>query len=83
MPDLAQAPDIRRAVMEGEQKYLEIRCPVLAIFALPESTASETHDGEETTEQAQAMQAGISGAHVILLANASHYIFQSNEASLH
>jgi pimeloyl-ACP methyl ester carboxylesterase len=82
MPDLAQAPDIRRAVMEGEQKYLEIRCPVLAIFALPESTASETHDREETTEQAQAMQAGISGAHVILLANASHYIFQSNEADV-
>lgn len=82
MPDLAQAPDISRAVMEGEQKYSEIRCPVLAIFALPGGAASEVHDREETTEQAQAMRAGIAGARAILLANASHYIFQSNEADV-
>ena len=82
MPDLAQAPDIRRAVMEGEQRYSEIRCPALAIFALPESVGSETHDREETTEQAQAIRAGIAGARVILLANASHYIFLSNEADV-
>ena len=82
MPDLAQAPDIRRAVMDGEQKYSEIRCPVLAIFALAGGAASETHDREETTEQAQSIQAGISGARVILLPNASHYIFLSNEADV-
>ncbi len=82
MPDLAQAPDIRRAVMEGEQRYSEIRCPALAIFALPESVGSETHDREESTEQAQAIRAGIAGARVILLANASHYIFLSNEAEV-
>jgi non-heme chloroperoxidase len=80
-PDLAQAPDIRRAVMEGEQKYSEIRCPVLAIFALPNGTP-DSHDREETTEQAEAMQAGVAGARVILLPNASHYIFQSNEADV-
>ena len=68
--------------MEGEQKYSEIRCPVLAIFAPPEGAASETHDREETTEQAQAIRAGISGARVILLANGSHYIFLSNEADV-
>jgi len=82
MPDLAQPPDIRRAIMEGGQKYLEIHCPVLAIFALLESAASETHDKDETTEQAKAIQAGISGARVVLLANANHYIFQSNEADV-
>ena len=82
LPDLAQPPDIRRAVIEGEQKYSDVRCPVLVIFALPWGAASETHDREETTDQAQAIQAGISGARVILLANASHYIFQSNEADV-
>jgi pimeloyl-ACP methyl ester carboxylesterase len=82
LPDLAQAPDIRRAVLEGEQKYSEILSPVLAIFALPGSGASETHDREEPTKQAQAIQATVSGARVILLPNASHYIFVSNEADV-
>ena len=82
LPDLAQPPDIRRAITEGEQKYLEIRSPVLAIFALPVSAAAETHDREETTEQAQAIQAGVPAARLVLLANASHYIFQSNEADV-
>jgi pimeloyl-ACP methyl ester carboxylesterase len=75
--DLAQAPDIRRAILDGEQKYLEIRCPILAIFALPEGSAAE-----EIKEHAQAMQAGAPGARVIFLSNASHYIFLSNEADV-
>jgi non-heme chloroperoxidase len=82
MPDLDQAPDIRRAIMEGERKYSQIHCPVLAIFALAGGAASEAHDREETTEQARSIQAGIAGARVVLLPKASHYIFQSNEADV-
>ncbi len=76
-PELAQAPDIRRAILDGEQKYSEIRCPILAVFARQEGFAAEA-----VKDQAQAVQADGPGARVVLLGNASHYIFLSNEGDV-
>ncbi len=80
--------------MAGEQKYTEIKCPVLAIFADPHDlgsmfkndpasrAAAQAIDLASTTAQAKAFQAGVPSAHVVILPNANHFVFKSNEADV-
>lgn len=93
LPDLAQAPSVRQAIILGAQKFTAIHAPVLAIFALPPGAgpasgsdaaarASATQNREETLNQANAVRAGIPGSRIVLIPNASHYIFQSNETGV-
>jgi len=56
-------------VLAGEQKYVDIRVPVLAIFA-------------NGGPQADFVEKTVSSAHVVRIANASHYIFLSNESDV-
>ena len=94
----AQTPagigDARQAMMQGEQKYTQIHCPVLAIFALPHDlgtadqddpsarVVAEAYDKASNTAQAAAVETGIPGAVVVRVPNADHYIFVSNEADV-
>lgn len=87
-------PAIPWAITVGEQKYTSIHVPVLAIFADPHDpgpmfkndptarAAAVASDLASTTAQAKAFQAGIPSAHVVLLPNANHYVFKSNEADV-
>ena len=91
----AQSPQaqISYAIMSGEEKYTEIKCPVLAIFAVPHdrgpgagdaaaSAVADAADLAQTGAQADAFAAGIPSAHVVRLAHANHSLFRSNEADV-
>ncbi len=99
LPDIPNRPvldkmDRRRvsaeAIIAGEQKYTEIKCPVLAIFADPhdmggppmdekQKAAAAAHDAEFTEGQAKAWERMVPTAKVIRIPNANHYVFKSNE----
>jgi non-heme chloroperoxidase len=82
------------AVFLGRQKYTDIRCPVLAIFAVPEDLgpfvdndpiARAAFDADNVAliePWVKVFEAGIPSAHVVRLAHANHYIFMSNEGDV-
>lgn len=76
---------LMRAMLEGEQQYNKIDAPVLAIFAIPKDydrgkdTPGVRANIAQSFAQAQAFQAGIPRARVIILPYASHVVFRSNE----
>jgi pimeloyl-ACP methyl ester carboxylesterase len=85
-PGLAAA----QSILAGEQKYTEIRVPILAIYALPHDMGSDPHGASAeaadikniTGPQAKAFEAGVPSSRVVRLAHADHYVFQSNEADV-
>jgi non-heme chloroperoxidase len=91
---LTPRADVAPAVVAGEQKYTDIRVPVLAIFAVPHDpglfyhrdpaalTAWESRDKEQTGALVDAFEKGVPSAHVVRLPYADHYIFFTNEADV-
>jgi pimeloyl-ACP methyl ester carboxylesterase len=88
-----RVPPVLKAIEEGEQRYTEIKCPILALFAVPHDlghmtdnavaqAAAESSDLVRTTANANAFEAGIPSAHVVRLPKANHYVFRSNEADV-
>jgi pimeloyl-ACP methyl ester carboxylesterase len=84
---------VNSLIQAGEQKYTDIRVPVLAIFADPEddgpymnndptARAVEASDMVVAEAQAKAFENGIPTARVVRLAHANHHIFISNEADV-
>ena len=82
---------IDRAILEGEQKYAATRCPVLAIYAItpvpgPDAKADPTSPSDALREwqatQIRAFEAGVPSAHVVLIPDAQHHVFLSNEAEV-
>jgi non-heme chloroperoxidase len=81
------------AILAGEQKYTDIKSPVLAIFADPHNMgggtptdekqkAAAARDAEFTEGQATAWERMVPTAKVIRIPNANHYVFKSNEAEV-
>jgi pimeloyl-ACP methyl ester carboxylesterase len=81
------------AIMEGEQKYTEIRAPLLLIYAVPHSgypqvkdpamqAAAEARDEANGNAQAKAFETAAPQAKVVKLPHANHYVFDSNEADV-
>jgi non-heme chloroperoxidase len=76
------------AVINSVQPYTDIKCPVLAIFALPHQQgrkpdpAIDAKDMEKNEPQIKAFQAGIPQAKVVIIAHANHYLFLSNETKV-
>jgi non-heme chloroperoxidase len=81
------------AIIEGEQKYTDIRIPVLAIYAIPHdyraffsdsaaAEAMEASDAVGNEAQAKAFENGVPFARVVRLPHANHYVFLSNEADV-
>ena len=78
-------------IMAGEQKFTNIKSPVLAIFADPhdmgggppmddkQRAAAAAHDANFTEAQAKAWERMVPTAKVIRIPNANHYMFKSNE----
>jgi len=90
-------PSVGQAIIAGEQKYTDIRVPVLAIYANPHDPSPYTFDifntpaeravaeaipTAETEEQAEAFESGVPSARVVILPHANHYVFLSNEADV-
>ena len=89
-------PKIDDLVMAGEQKYTNLRVPILAIFAVPHDqgpyvnansspaalAVAEANDMAIAGALATAFEAGVPSAHVVRLAHASHYVFLSNEGDV-
>jgi non-heme chloroperoxidase len=83
-----------QAILAGEQKYTDIRVPVLAIYAVPHDLgpafrndpavreAAAARDLVRTEAQAKAFESGVPSARVVRLAHANHYVFRSNEADV-
>jgi pimeloyl-ACP methyl ester carboxylesterase len=81
------AGQIEKAALDGERRYTEIKCPVLAIFALPHDHGlppgpkrDAVDDWEIKTfgPQADSFEAGVPTARVVRIAHAKHMIFESN-----
>jgi non-heme chloroperoxidase len=85
---------VRAAIQAGEQRYTNIRGPVLAIFANPrdpapyayntpaERAAFEALLTADIEAQAKAFEKGVSSARVVRMAHANHYVFLSNETDV-
>jgi pimeloyl-ACP methyl ester carboxylesterase len=82
------------AILGGEQKYTDIRIPVLSIYAVPHNlgpfadhnprvrAAYEARDLATTEAQAKAFERGVRSARVVRIPHANHLIFLSNEADV-
>jgi pimeloyl-ACP methyl ester carboxylesterase len=91
MPPLPPRSPIGAALNFGVERYTSISVPVLAIFACPHDwshffpndperrAARLSADTAQCTAQAEAVERGIPGAHVVRIANADHYVYRSNE----
>lgn len=91
LPRVCQPPALR--VMTGKERFVAIKPPVLAIFALPHALGefirdperlkkAEAEDLKITGAQADAFARQVPQAKVIRLPNASHVIYRSNEAEV-
>lgn len=82
------------AILLGEHHYTHISSPVLAIFAVPHDLHSEIPNDPSALANAEAIDKkrmssiaesfakGVPQARVVRLANASHFVFLSNEADV-
>jgi non-heme chloroperoxidase len=87
---------VTQAVHDGEQKYTQIKCPLLAIFNEPIPTVLKPDADEKTKARAEREKEGLkqierqeqaartlgANAHVVSITGGSHYIFRSNEADV-
>jgi pimeloyl-ACP methyl ester carboxylesterase len=87
---------VSQALFNGEQRFTEIKCPILAFFreplpavAKPDSDAATKAQASRDADalkgiknQAKAFGALGPNAHVVMLPGANHYIFRSNEADV-
>lgn len=88
------SPRIPQAILSGEQKYTQIRVPVLAICAFPHGfppfiksdpdgqAAVKMFDAVKSGPEQKAFQSGVPSAHVVRIPHADHYVFISNEAEV-
>lgn len=95
-PEPPDTPEerIEMAIQLGEQEFGRLKCPVLAISAVPHSfgnrfknnpsalKAAQSRDEARTTALADAFQKLNPQATVLRIKNASHAIFISNEAEV-
>jgi pimeloyl-ACP methyl ester carboxylesterase len=84
---------VGRAILEGHQRYTDIRAPVLAIYAVPHRTPATVgtdstrlarwrESQNQVAAQADAFERGIAGARVVRIPNADHFVYRSNEADV-
>ena len=85
------AGKIQTAVLHGERRYAQIKCPVLAIVALPKDhglppgpkrDAADAWDLKQFSPLADSFEADVPTARVIRLAHAKHAVYESNETEV-
>lgn len=93
MPPLPPRSPIDAALNFGMQKYTSIPVPTLAIYACPHNwdrfpgsparkAALLADDTARCTTWANAFRHRVPGARVVLIPNADHYVYLSNEAQV-
>ncbi len=94
LPPLPPRSPIGAALNFGAQKYTGIPVPVLAIYACPHNwdrfpanepdrkAALIADDKARCTAWADAFSHGVPSAHIVLIPNADHYVYLSNEAQV-
>src|SRR3984957_2269177 len=94
MPPLPPRSPIGAALNFGMQKYTSIPVPALAIYACPHNwdrfpanepdrkAALIADDTARCTAWANAFRRGVSSARVVLIPNADHYVYLTNETQL-
>jgi non-heme chloroperoxidase len=83
--DLSQLPPphpidnpVSAALLDGQQRFTQIRLPVLAIFNVPHSPVFR----RTMEDQARAFEAQVPNAHIVRIEDADHYLFESKEADV-
>jgi non-heme chloroperoxidase len=89
MPPLPPRSPIGAALNFGMQKYTGIPVPALAIYACPHNwdrlpdsprkTALIADDQSRCTRWADNFRKGVPSAHIVIIPNADHYLYLSNE----
>jgi non-heme chloroperoxidase len=92
MPPLPPRSPISAALNFGMQKYTSIPVPALAIYACPHNwdrlpdsprkTALIADDKLRCTQRADAFAHGVPTARIVMIPNADHYVYLSNEAQV-
>jgi non-heme chloroperoxidase len=86
-----RAGQIEKAALDDERRYTEIKCPVLAIFALPHDHGlppGPKRDAVDAWEMktfgplADSFEAGVPTARVVRIAHAKHAVFESNSTEV-
>ncbi len=88
--DKTPSNSANKAIVEGIQKYMDIRVPILSIYAIPHDyrafysnpaarAAAEAVDAASNEAQAKAFETGEPSARVVRFPHANHYVFLSNE----
>jgi pimeloyl-ACP methyl ester carboxylesterase len=86
LPRTAQEK-INSAIVSNQRPFMEIKAPVLAIYAMAPCEAICASPREQALaaskrEQIEAVEAGMPLARVVRIPNADHYVFRSNEADV-
>lgn len=92
MPPLPPRSPIGAALNFGAQKYTSIPVPALAIYACPHNwdrlpdsarkAALIADDKARCIAWADAFSHGVPSAHIVLIPNADHYVYLSNETQV-
>jgi pimeloyl-ACP methyl ester carboxylesterase len=92
MPPLPPRSPIGAALNFGMQKYTSIPVPAFAIYACPHNwdrlpdsprkTALIADDKARCTRWADNFRQGVPSAHIVMIPNADHYVYLSNEAQV-
>jgi non-heme chloroperoxidase len=77
-------PGVDRMVFEGLQRYTSVTAPVLAIFALKGMYSGTELDAWQsgTRHEVRAVKRAAPRAEVLILPNATHDVFRSNESDV-
>jgi pimeloyl-ACP methyl ester carboxylesterase len=76
-----------QAILEGEQKYVKIAAPALAIYSGPQNFGSnyEKYSAwlrKRKADREAAFEKGVPSARVVRLKHSTHFVFISNEAEV-
>jgi non-heme chloroperoxidase len=92
MPPLPPRSPIGAALNFGMQKYTSISVPALAIYACPHNwdrlpdgdrkAALIADDKVRCSRWADNFRRGVPNAHIVMIPNADHYVYLSNEAQV-
>src|SRR5207248_25254 len=88
------APPVMSAIMTGQQRFTKINAPALFIYASPHDlgeamkgnpkarAAMEASDKRAVERQVAAVKREVPEAQVVLIPNANHFLFRTNEADV-
>jgi non-heme chloroperoxidase len=86
-----RAGQIEKAALDGERRFTELKCPALAIFALPHDNnlppgpkrdAADASEMQKWGPLVDSFEAGVPSSRVIRIAHAEHAVYKSNEAEV-